>query len=73
MYLCRSLGHLASVWNILGTKLSVLGLFFSTFQKLKAIDSISGAGDGNRTNANGQNKGVTTRFVVQLESNWSQV
>jgi hypothetical protein len=30
---------------------------------------ISGAGDGNRTNTNGQNKGVTARFSVQLESN----
>jgi hypothetical protein len=28
-----------------------------------------GAGDGNRTNPNGPNTGVTTRFSVQLESN----
>jgi hypothetical protein len=30
---------------------------------------ISGAGDGNRTNPNEPNKGVTTRSTVQLESN----
>jgi hypothetical protein len=29
----------------------------------------SGAGDGNRTNPISQNKGVTARFAVQLESN----
>jgi|HubBroStandDraft_5_1064220.scaffolds.fasta_scaffold390590_2 hypothetical protein len=29
----------------------------------------SGAGDGNRTNPNEPNKGVTTRFSIQLESN----
>jgi hypothetical protein len=29
----------------------------------------SGAGDGNRTNPNEPNKGVTTRSTVQLESN----
>ena len=28
-----------------------------------------GAGDGNRTNTPDQNKGVTARFTVQLESN----
>jgi hypothetical protein len=33
------------------------------------IARISGAGDGNRTNPIGQNKGVTARFSVQLESN----
>jgi len=27
---------------------------------------------GIETNTNGQNKGVTARFTVQLESNWSQ-
>jgi hypothetical protein len=30
---------------------------------------MTGAGDGNRTNPNEPNKGVTTRFSVQLESN----
>jgi len=30
---------------------------------------VYGAGDGNRTNPNEPNKGVTTRFSVQLESN----
>jgi hypothetical protein len=33
MYLRGSLEHLASVWNILGTKPSILGVFFSAFQK----------------------------------------
>src|SRR5260370_14477387 len=32
-------------------------------------NGISGAGDGNRTNPNEPNKGVTTRSEVQLESN----
>jgi hypothetical protein len=32
-------------------------------------ERISGAGDGNRTNPNEPNKGVTTRSTVQLESN----
>jgi hypothetical protein len=31
--------------------------------------SVYGAGDGNRTNPNEPNKGVTTRSAVQLESN----
>jgi len=30
---------------------------------------MNGAGDGNRTNPNEPNKGVTTRFSVQSESN----
>jgi hypothetical protein len=30
---------------------------------------MTGAGDGNRTNPNEPNKGVTTRSAVQLESN----
>jgi hypothetical protein len=30
---------------------------------------MTGAGDGNRTNPIAPNKGVTTRFLVQLESN----
>jgi hypothetical protein len=33
------------------------------------VFSESGANDGNRTNPIGQNKGVTARFSVQLESN----
>ena len=33
------------------------------------VFSVSGAGDGNRTNPNEPNKGVTTRSAVQLESN----
>lgn len=33
------------------------------------IEITYGAGDGNRTNSNEPNKGVTTRFSVQLESN----
>jgi len=34
---------------------------------------VSGADDGNRTNTKGQKKGVTARFTVQSESNWSQM
>ena len=36
--------------------------------RLQVVDLV-GAGDGNRTNPIGQNKGVTARFLVQLESN----
>jgi len=35
----------------------------------KGEKQIYGAGDGNRTNPNEPNKGVTTRSTVQLESN----
>jgi hypothetical protein len=31
------------------------------------------SGDGNRTNPNEPNKGVTTRSAAQLESKWSQI
>jgi hypothetical protein len=37
--------------------------------KANCINRSYGAGDGNRTNPNEPNKGVTTRFSVQLESN----
>jgi hypothetical protein len=37
--------------------------------KLLEGNGVTGAGDGNRTNPIGQNKGVTARFSVQLESN----
>jgi hypothetical protein len=35
----------------------------------EGIEGLKGAGDGNRTNPNEPNKGVTTRSAVQLESN----
>jgi hypothetical protein len=38
-------------------------------KKQSADARVSGAGDGNRTNPTEPNKGVTTRFSVQLESN----
>ncbi len=37
--------------------------------KAKCVSGVYGAGDGNRTNPNEPNKGVTTRSAVQLESN----
>jgi hypothetical protein len=38
-------------------------------RKGNCISGYFGAGDGNRTNPIGQNKGVTARFSIQLESN----
>src|SRR6267378_7314737 len=47
-----------------------LGAFSATQpHKGNRIIETYGAGDGNRTNPNEPNKGVTTRFSVQLESN----
>jgi hypothetical protein len=49
-----------------GAQLLILGLKAS---KANCINRLYGAGDGNRPNPNEPNKGVTTRFSVQLESN----
>ena len=77
------LGPIHFSWDHPGTRTSCFMDLFGRLSSVRATESHTvcsersdqefyGAGDGNRTNTNGRNKGLTARFVVQLGSNWSQ-